>query len=180
MRNELRPLRTLLATVIVIAINLLNVNPAGATTRTAGSGNDEVWNANSAYCMTVLGNATANGSKVAQAQCKADPGQKWVLIAFPDTYSLWNLYNPNSGKCLDTSWNRDRAQLYIWRCNGLPSDNENQLFGSYATGSYITIRPSWNAAKCVGIAGGSLEPHAPVVFADCNDSNGQKWQFWAV
>jgi Ricin-type beta-trefoil lectin domain-like len=186
MRNLWRLSRVLLAAVIAMTISLLNVGPAGATARTssdvtaATSGFDEVVNSNSAYCMTILGNATANGSKVAQAQCKADPGQKWVLIAYPDTYDLWNLYNPNSGKCLDTSWNRDRAQLYIWACSGLPSSNTNQLFASLASGSYITIRPNWNVSKCVGVAGGSLVTHTPIVFADCNNSYGQKWYFWAV
>ena len=185
MRKMRRSSSVLLAAVVAIAISLLNVGPAGATARTssdvtaAASGFDEVVNANSAFCMTVLGNATANGSKVAQAQCKADPGQKWVLIAYSDASSRWNLYNPNSGKCLDTSWNRDRAQLYIWTCS-LPSSNTNQLFYALASGSYITIRPNWNVSKCVGVAGASLVTHTAIVFADCNNSYGQKWYFWAV
>ena len=186
MRKMRRSSSVLLAAVVAIAISWLNVGPAGATARTssdvtaAATGFDEVVNANSAFCMTVLGNATANGSKVAQAQCKADPGQKWVLVAYPDASSRWNLYNPNSGKCLDTSWNRDRAQLYIWTCSGLPSSNTNQLFLALASGRYITIRPNWNVSKCVGVAGASLVTHTAIVFADCDNSYGQKWYFWAV
>jgi hypothetical protein len=186
MRSMRRLSRATLAAFIAISISMLTVSSAGAAGRASydvaapASENVQVVNSNSQYCMTVLGNATANGSKVAQAQCKADPGQKWVRIQHSDESSRWNLYNPHSGKCLDTSWNRVRAQMYIWVCGGLPSSNSNQLFYILASGSYVTIRPNWNANKCVGVAGASLVPHMPVVFATCDNSYGQKWYFWGV
>jgi hypothetical protein len=185
MRKTRRPAAVLLAAVIVVMISILNVGSASATARpsyeaaAAGSQNYEIVNANSAYCMTVLGNATANGSLIAQAQCKGDPGQKWVYILY-DEASTWNLYNPNSGKCLDTSWNRDRAQMYIWSCSGLPSNNVNQIFYIFASGSYANIKPTWNPSKCVGVAGGSLLTHTAIVFANCDNSYGQKWYRWPV
>jgi hypothetical protein len=178
MRN-MRRLSVLLTAVIVITISMLNVGSAGAAASVGEV--EEVVNANSAYCMTVLGDAVANGSKVYQAQCKGAPGQRWERITVDADNSRYNFYNPNSQKCLDTSWNRDRAQLYIWTCNRpLPSDNVNQIFYVLASGSYVTIRPTWSTRKCVGVAGGSLMSHIAIVFATCDGSYGQKWYFWRI
>ena len=183
MMKMLKSPRVLLVAAVVLAASVLSAGSAGATVTTlnaaaAASVNYEIVNANSAYCLTILGDATANGSLVYQAQCKAAPGQIWMYISY-DAASRWNFYNPHSGKCLDTSNNHGRAQMYIWSCS-IPSTNSNQLFYVLSSGSYTTIRPNWNPGQCMGVAGGSLLTHMPVVHATCDNSFGQKWYRWPL
>jgi hypothetical protein len=183
MRKVLRSSRLLFVAVVVVAASMVSVGSAAATVTTLDAtalvgGTNEIVNANSGYCLTILGDATANGSLVYQAQCKAAPGQIWVYVNW-DPVSRWNFYNPHSGKCLDTSNDHGRAQMYIWSCT-IPSINSNQLFYVLASGSYTTIRPNWNPGQCMGVAGGSLLTHMPVVHATCDNSYGQKWYSWPL
>lgn len=160
----------------MIAAAMLGAITLPARTASAADVNVQIVNLNSGQCMTVLGDLKANGSKVSQATCKKAPGQIWVWVLASLTYR-YNLYNPNSGKCLDTTWNRDRAQMAIYDCGGLPNLNTNQVFGIFDAGSGTqTIRPLWNVGgKCIGVAGASTVPHTAVVFANCDGSRAQRW-----
>ncbi|WP_199738308.1 ricin-type beta-trefoil lectin domain protein [Frondihabitans sp. PhB188] len=66
-------------------------------------------------CLSIVGNATANSSKVELANCTAISGQQWQ--ARPDG----TIYNPVSGRCLDDpqAITTDGTQLQIYDCNGL-------------------------------------------------------------
>jgi hypothetical protein len=174
----------LFVAAVALAASMLSVGSAGARVTTldaatAAGVNYEIVNVNSGYCLTILGDATANGSLVYQAQCKGAPGQIWIYVISEFSSSRWNLFNPHSGKCLDTSNNHGRAQMYIWSCD-LPSGNLNQMFYILASGSYVTVRPVWNTGQCMGVAGGSLLTHMPVVHATCDNSYGQKWYRWPL
>jgi hypothetical protein len=187
MGNTRKSSYTFVVATVVLCLSMLasgSANAGAANTHAAdgdriAASREEIVNVNSGYCLTLLGNATANGSKVYQATCKGVPGQIWVRVVAVSG-SRFNIYNPNSGKCLDTGPSRDRAQLYIYDC-ALPTSETNQIFRILSVGTYdVTINPNWNGDKCVGVAGGSLIGHAPVVFATCNNSLAQTWRLWAV
>jgi len=180
-KRSIRFWKVTLAAVICL-VGLVGLSPPAASgaaktgAASVATQNRLIANVHSFMCLTVLGNLTANGSKVYQADCNNSPGQIWVYIA-TEVWGRWNLYNPHSGKCLDTTWNRTRAQMTIYECGNLPSLNENQLFYIVNDDEVQNIHPNWALNKCMGVSGGSLTPHAPVVFANCDGSPGQEW-FW--
>jgi hypothetical protein len=147
------------------------------------SGNIKIANANSGYCMTVYGNGTANYSKIVSSPCRdIYPGQKWVRVNYD--IARWNFYNPNSGKCLDTSSNHaDGVQMIIYTCGGndvIPTAAQNQLFYVLASGSNVTIRPSWNSGRCVEVYRSSLSSNAIVDHWACNGTRTQEWFWWIL
>lgn len=137
------------------------------------SGPVYIWNQHSAKCMEVYHSGTANGSKVDQYRCNGTATQKWTLIQFD--IARFNLYNANSGRCLDTTGNHaDGVQMVIWSCN---SANSNQIFYILASGSsyQFTMRPNWNNGKCVEVSHSSQLDAAVVDHYTCNGSQTQLW-----
>jgi hypothetical protein len=68
-------------------------------------------------CMDVNGAGTANGTTVDLYTCNGTGAQVW------EPQSNGELYNPNSGKCLDdTGYGGSGTQLQIWAC----ADTSNQ------------------------------------------------------
>ncbi len=92
-------------------------------------------------CLSVIGNATAPGSKADVETCNGEGGQKWLTE--PDGALL----NPQSGQCLDDpSGNQaNGTQLQIWYCNG----ESPQLFD--VTGGQPIVNTS--SDKCLDVLG---------------------------
>ncbi|MFJ3799372.1 arabinofuranosidase catalytic domain-containing protein [Streptomyces sp. NPDC090088] len=65
-------------------------------------------------CLDIVGNGTANGTKVELWDCDGVGGQKWVQQADG------SLLNPQSGRCLDSpnGATANGTRLQIWDCNG--------------------------------------------------------------
>ena len=70
-------------------------------------------------CIDINGGGTANGTTVDLCTCNGTAAQGWV----PE--SDGELYNPQSGKCLDdTGYGGSGTQLQIWSC----ADTSNQVW----------------------------------------------------
>ncbi len=65
-------------------------------------------------CLDIVGNGTANGTKVELWECNNVGGQVWVQQADG------SLRNPQSGRCLDSpsGATANGTRLQIWDCNG--------------------------------------------------------------
>jgi hypothetical protein len=146
---------------------------------TSVSGQVEIVNANSNYCMGVPYSVKTIGTKITQARCHFAPGQLWRLVSVD--FGIYNLYNPNSDKCLDITNNHaNGVQPYIWACD-LPSGNYNQIFNILAVGggtNDVTIR-SAIGGKCIEVYHSSYTQNAPVDSYTCNGTLTQRWYFWS-
>jgi predicted nucleic acid binding AN1-type Zn finger protein len=162
------------AVVAVVASSLMTAPPAAAWSQY------EVVNANSALCLTIRGGGTANGTPVAQGNCIGAASQMWVYVTASSDFSEFNLYNPHSNKCLDTTANHaDGVQMYIWVCSGLPSSNPNQIFLIQGSGCcYHTLSPVWDFSKCVEVWHSSYAVGEKVDHYTCNNTYTQKWYKW--
>ncbi len=67
--------------------------------------------------MNIVGNGTANGSKLQLWSCNGGANELWEI-----TGGVGELYNPASGKCIDDPFNSEKngTQLDIWACNSEP------------------------------------------------------------
>src|ERR1700684_1366790 len=70
-----------------------------------------------AKCLDIDGGGTADGTTVDLYTCNGTGAQVW------EPQSNGELYNPNSGKCLDdTGYGGSGTQVQIWAC----ADTSNQ------------------------------------------------------
>ena len=71
-------------------------------------------------CLDVAGGGTADGTPVRMYYCNGTPAQTWILLSLQSRG--FQLYNPQSGKCLDdpdgitTPPGGPPIQLQIWDC----------------------------------------------------------------
>ena len=156
-------------------------------------------------CLDIIGDGTAQGTKVELWDCNGVGGQKWVQ------QSNGSLLNPQSGLCLDdpSDNNANGTQLQIYTCNGtaaqqfavhggapvinspgkcvdvLGDDN-----GSNGTAVEIWDCQSWavdqhwyhnsngsleTLGRCLDINGDGTAAGTPVELWDCNGIGGQQW-----
>jgi len=104
-------------------------------------------------CLDIVGNGTANGTKVESYDCNGVGGQKWIQ------QSDGSLLNPQSGRCLDSpnGATADNTLLQIYDCNGAAA----QKFS--VNGGGMIGAPG---GQCVDVAG------------DDNGGNGTGVQLW--
>jgi hypothetical protein len=167
--------RAALIAAVVAMGSLLGASPAWASVQY------EIVNSNSQYCLTVVGNGVSNGSPVVQGSCIGAVTQRWIWVwTAQSTSTRFNLYNPHSGRCLDSTNNHaSNVGMYIWDCE-LPSANTNQNFWALASGSYFTVRMNWNQNQCLSITNNSYAVGARVNHVTCTNSYWQKWYRWSV
>jgi Ricin-type beta-trefoil lectin domain/Putative Ig domain len=113
-------------------------------------------------CVNIVGNGTANGSKLQLWSCNGGANELWEIAGGDG-----ELYNPASGKCIDDPYNSESngTQLDIWACNGeawqawlLPGSP----FESAVSG------------KCINDSGSSSANGAAIVSYTCNGAGNEK------
>jgi hypothetical protein len=177
-----------------------------------GYAEDQHWqhNANGSLstigrCLDIIGDGTAQGTKVELWDCNGVGGQQWVQQA------NGSLLNPQSGLCLDdpSGNTANGTQLQIWTCNGsgaqafsvnggaavinspgkcvdvLGDDN-----GGDGTGVELWDCQSWSVdqhwyhngngsletlGRCLDINGDGTAAGTQVELWDCNGIGGQQW-----
>jgi hypothetical protein len=113
-------------------------------------------------CVNIVGNGTANGSKLQLWSCNGGANELWEI-----TGGFGGLYNPASGKCIDDPYNSESngTQLDIWACNSEPWQAwllPGSPFESAVSG------------KCINDAGNSTANGAAIVSYTCNGGGNEK------
>ena len=119
-------------------------------------------------CLNIVGNGTANGSKLQLWSCNGGANELWEIVG-----GYGELYNPVSGKCIDDPYSSEKngTQLDIWSCNG-------ELWQAwFPPGSPFE---SAVAGKCINDSGSSSANGAAIVSYTCNGAGNEKLQVgWA-
>ena len=119
-------------------------------------------------CVNIVGNGTANGSKLQLWTCNGGANELWEI-----TGGVGALYNPASGKCIDDPYNSEKngTQLDIWSCN------------SEAWQAWLLPGSPFESAvsgKCINDSGNSSANGAGIVSYTCNGAGNEKLQVgWA-
>jgi len=92
------------------------------------------------YCLSVLDNAKAPGSKLVANTCDTEPGQVWFA-------EKGGYLNPNSGLCLSAPPNTTNSQLILGSCDRLGQADEAWYSTSSKPGANI---PSTGCGSQVG------------------------------
>ena len=157
-------------------------------------------------CLDIVGNGTANGTKVESYDCNGVGGQKWIQ------QSDGSLLNPQSGRCLDSpnGATADNTLLQIYDCNGAAAQkfsvNGGGMIGAPGgqcvdvagddNGGNGTGVQLWNCiasatdqhwfhsgdgrlhtlGRCLDIVGNGTANFTQVELYDCNTAGGQVWQ----
>ena len=113
-------------------------------------------------CVNIVGNGTANGSKLQLWSCNGGANELWEI-----TGGVGELYNPASGKCIDDPYNSESngTQLDIWACNSEPWQAwllPGSPFESAVSG------------KCINDSGNSTSNGAAIVSYTCNGAGNEK------
>jgi hypothetical protein len=119
-------------------------------------------------CVNVVGNGTANGSKLQLWSCNGGANELWEIAGGDG-----ELYNPASGKCIDDPYNSEKngTQLDIWACNG------EAWQGWLLPGSPFE---SAVAGKCINDSGSSSANGAAIVSYTCNGASNEKLEVGAA
>ncbi len=97
---------------------------------------------NDNYCLAVLNDATATGSRVALNPCSSDPGQVWLS-------DNGGYKNPNSGLCLSVPNNQSGVSLTITNCHVLSESGQHWSPVTDKGSSYTTSCNSGNEGQRV-------------------------------
>jgi Ricin-type beta-trefoil lectin domain/Putative Ig domain len=113
-------------------------------------------------CVNIVGNGTANGSKLQLWSCNGGANEQWEI-----TGGYGALYNPASGKCIDDPYNSEKngTQLDIWACNAEPW--QAWLLPGSPFESAV-------AGKCINDSGSSSANGAAIVSYTCNGAGNEK------
>jgi hypothetical protein len=119
-------------------------------------------------CLNIVGNGTANGSKLQLWSCNGGANELWEIVG-----GYGELYNPASGKCIDDPYNSEKngTQLDIWSCNGA-------LWQAW----FLPGSPFESAVsgKCINDSGSSAANGAAIASYTCNGAGNEKLQVgWA-
>jgi len=115
-------------------------------------------------CLDIIGNGTAQGTKVELWDCNGVGGQQWIQQA------NGSLLNPQSGLCLDDPSDNtaNGTQLQIYQCNGSAA----QQFSVNGGGPVVN-----SPGKCVDVLGDDVGVNGTAVqLWDCQSySTDQHW-----
>jgi hypothetical protein len=113
-------------------------------------------------CVNIVGNGTANGSKLQLWSCNGGANELWEIAGGDG-----ELYNPASGKCIDDPYNSESngTQLDIWACNG--EAWQAWLLPGSPFESAV-------AGKCINDSGSSSANGAAIVSYTCNGASNEK------
>jgi hypothetical protein len=174
---------------------------AASASASAGPGNycangstftgNVLYNLNSGKVLEVYNSNTSDGAEVDQWSYDATATQYWcgVVTGYWDGYTIYNIVNDNSGKCLDLTLDNtaDGTHLQQWTCNG----NEQQdwmarpamTYGpngwysnGYWTWAVVTERASFTAYPyCMEVYNWSTSDGATIDLWTNDEGANQQW-----
>jgi hypothetical protein len=113
--------------------------------------------------MGVSGNGTANGTRIYQYTCSSSAaGHVWQFV--PVSAGLYQLRNPNSGKCATASGTANVSLYSIQPCTG--SSFQTFTLDPFSAGYEQLLNPS--SGRCLDVRGRSTADGAEFELYECD------------
>ncbi len=150
-------------TVSVPARSAVLLTVTGTESPGTGPSTGAIVGRQSARCLDINDNATANGTQAQLWDCNGQANQRW-------TYSTGRQLSVYNGtKCLDAYDNgtANGTQVVIWDCNG----QSNQQWTLNADGTVRGVQ----SGLCLDASGGGTANGTKIVLWSCGSGDNQRW-----
>jgi hypothetical protein len=171
----MNPLRS-----IGILIGVVSTVIGGAVAAQAPDGFIEIVNSGSGKCLQR--NGIGWGEPIVQQDCDGSLAQRWIAEdAFDSGTALYyTVASPlaEANLCLDVrdGIDADRTVVQQWSCDKMAPSMRWQ-FSTLVPFQYFKLTSN-TGSRCLDVAGGSLEPGAPVQLFRCTEDNSNTAQIW--
>jgi Ricin-type beta-trefoil lectin domain len=167
MKNPLRSIGILVGVVSTVIGGTLAAQPP--------DGFIEIVNSGSGLCLQRNGDGW--GEPIVPQRCDGSPAQRWIASDATATHYLIASPLPNN-LCLDVrdGVDADRTVVQQWDCDKMARSMRWQ-FSPLVPFRFFKLT-SETGSRCLDVAGGSLEPGAPIQIFRCTEDNTNTAQIW--
>ncbi len=132
-------------------------------------------NHGSGMCLESIGNGW--GEPIVQKPCNGSLAQSWALSAATATH--WLIHNRGSRLCVDVrdGVNANRTVVQQWECRNVSP--MRWRFTTLVPEAFFKVDSSIGT-RCLDVAGGSLQPGAPVQIYRCTPGSTNTAQIWKI
>jgi len=159
-----------------MAVVALAVAWPTSTSTMAATNEFPVINPNSGKCLDVYHSGQANYTNVDIYTCNGSAAQDWhfVKIGTSSLGTVYQLENPNSGKCLDVyhSGTANYTNVDLYTCNGSTAQ------GWIPHGSALVSEV--NLTSCLDVYHSGTANYTNVDLFSCNGSGAQAWTSYRI
>jgi Ricin-type beta-trefoil lectin domain len=165
MKNPLRSIGILVGVVSTVIGGAVAAQPATTFM---------IVNSGSGLCLERNGDGW--GEPILQQPCDNSGAQRWGESSATPTHSL--ILGPFSNLCLDVrdGVNADRTVVQQWDCD-IRAPSMQWQFSTLVPNLFFKLI-SDIGSRCLDVAGGSLEPGAPIQIYRCTEDNTNTAQIW--